>query len=78
MASCSEQFLKVHEILFSGLRGVADQKWGRTDERTDGHKDHYYTSTDFSLYKSNSIYFADSLKITVKRLFPCNTDYLPR
>ena len=37
----------------------------------------YYTSTDFSLYKSNSIYFADSLKITVKRLFPCNTDYLP-
>lgn len=30
----------------------------------------YYTSTDFSLYKSKSIIFADFLKITVKRLSP--------
>ena len=26
MASCSEQFLKFHEIVFIGLRGVADQR----------------------------------------------------
>ena len=38
MASC-------REILFSGLRGVADKRLGRTDgrtdERTEGHKDHH-------------------------------------
>ena len=37
----------------------------------------YYTSTDFSLYKSKSILFADFIKITVKTLSLCNSRLSP-
>ena len=44
MASCSEQFLKVsrNSVQWSQRSsGLEIGRDGRTDERTDGHKDHY-------------------------------------
>ena len=39
MASCSEQFLKVQPSKRSS--GLEIGRDGRTDERKDGHKDHF-------------------------------------